>query len=56
MKDITAFTSTQLLSISITTPEKLYTITELKTEYRLLCSKWHPDRNKDTKATEVFNI
>jgi hypothetical protein len=51
-------TKIQTLSASelllITQPEKLYSLANCKTEYRSLCSIWHPDRNKNIKATEVF--
>ncbi len=42
--------------LSITQPESLFSsASECKNEYRLLATMWHPDRNKDVKASQIFS-
>ena len=53
MNDISKLTPSDILSI--TQPEKLFSgETAVEAEYRILCKIWHPDRNKDPKANDVF--
>ena len=49
-------TAGHILAIAETEPERLFTGSEdaLKAEYRALSKLWHPDTNKDVKATDVF--
>lgn len=54
MIDIKKLTSGDILSIPNDAPEKLYTITNIKYEYRVLAAGWHPDRNSNKQAEEVF--
>lgn len=55
MKDIKTLSSTEILSIAKDRPEKLYSKDNIESEFGTLRRFWHPDRNKDTKANEVFN-
>src|SRR5580692_9643291 len=45
-----------LLGIAKDEPERLFTgnADDLKTEYRYLARRWHPDLNKTEKARDVF--
>lgn len=53
MNDISKLTPSVILSIA--QPEKLFSgESAVEDEYRRLCKIWHPDRNKDPQANEVF--
>lgn len=52
--DLTTLTAADILGISDDFPEKLYSFNHAKDEYRKLCSIWHPDRNTDSQAVQVF--
>lgn len=43
-----------ILAIPISAPERLFTKDNIKEEFRKFALQWHPDRNKDPKATDVF--
>ncbi len=48
----------QILAIPEDEPERFFLYPDeqhIKTAFRLLAKKWHPDRNKDPKASDVFN-
>jgi hypothetical protein len=53
MNDISKLTPSDILSIK--QPEKLFSgETAVEAEYRILAKIWHPDRNKDPQANDVF--
>ena len=55
MKEYRLLSSSDILSIPIDAPEKLFTATNLKHEYRILANGWHPDKNIYNKqAKDVF--
>lgn len=45
-----------LLALPMDEPERLFSsdVTAAKAEYRALAGYWHPDRNDDVRATDVF--
>lgn len=48
-------TASQILSIPIDNPSKLFSKIGFKTELALLQSVWHPDKSKDPEANVVFD-
>jgi hypothetical protein len=46
-------TAEQILNISVSEPEKLFNVNDLKSQKRSLVSRWHPDRINHPKADEV---
>ena len=55
MPNIHSLSADALLAIPVDAPEKLFTSPdEAKAEARQLFMAWHPDRNRDARANEVF--
>lgn len=54
MSNITKLTATEILKISPSTPEKLFSRDDFNIEFKKLRGKWHPDVNSDPQANEVF--
>ncbi len=55
-RDKMNLTGEQILAIRDDAPEKLFSgeLEIAKSEYHILSRRWHPDRNKESKATTVF--
>lgn len=56
IRDKTNLSGAQILAISGNTPEQLFSgdLGTAQKEYHALCRCWHPDRNRDVRATAVF--
>ena len=51
-----ALAEIKALEIMNMSTDKVYNITELKKNYRKISLKWHPDKNSNNKASEIFSI
>lgn len=54
MNNLLNLTAEQILSIPVDNPEHIFSINEFKSQKMKIRSKWAPDRNRHTKATQVF--